>query len=259
MAQTKDNTTEVSILMQLSSMVIRKATPHFPIMYYNFTCNVPSKNSKLPKFANDKNYFVNINELANGDLSVFIQKEYQNYKLATNALAQIFISILTLHKIGCSHNDAHWGNFLFHRITPGGYIKYMINSKEVFVENLGYLWVIWDYGKISVLDKTEMLPGIIDYNRVIHSFVDKNRIPNAYLPHDLPVTEEMYKLVRSIIDMYYDILYEEKMNANFNPLKRTFDDIFFDRLLDRTNLFSRQSELPPGAKIINKFPYIVSA
>lgn len=78
-------------------------------MYYNYSCSV-SDNNNLPEFVINKRYFINLNELANGDLEAFMRKEYDNYKLVNNALAQVFIAILSFHSIGYAHNDTHWCN-----------------------------------------------------------------------------------------------------------------------------------------------------
>jgi hypothetical protein len=41
--------------------------------------------------------------------------------------------------------DAHWGNFLYHKIKPGGYIHYKIYDNDIYIKNMGYMWIIWDY------------------------------------------------------------------------------------------------------------------
>ena len=67
-----------------------------------------------------------------------------------------------------SHNDCHWGNFLYHKIKPGGYIHYKIFDKDIYLKNYGYLWIIWDYGITSSL-----INPLIDYTRVVHAFISK--------------------------------------------------------------------------------------
>jgi hypothetical protein len=255
--QNRINTRELKILMQVSAIVLNRLNPHFPIMYQTFFCNIPEKNAKLPKFANNKDYYINFNELANGDLSVFMKKEYNNSKLVNNAMAQIFIAILSFHSLGYSHNDTHWGNFLYHRVTPGGYFKYIINGYEVFVENLGYLWIIWDYGFVTNLDKLKIDNSISDYARVMSAFGNPQQILNGNLPLHTPTADDTVKLAHTIIDKYYDIIYDEQENSDFNYSKSSIDSMFFERLIFQTALFAKRSQLPADAKIINNTAYII--
>lgn len=105
----------------------------------------------IKEFLKSGNYNVYVNELAKGDLKSFFDLYDElgsdiTQTMLLNAVAQIIMSIASLHNIGISHNDTHYGNFLYHKIKPGGYIKYTIKDKTYYVENLGYLWVIWDFG-----------------------------------------------------------------------------------------------------------------
>ena len=44
------------------------------------------------------------------------------------------------------HNDTHLGNFLYHTVDKGGYFHYKYKNKDYYLENLGYIMVIWDFG-----------------------------------------------------------------------------------------------------------------
>lgn len=257
MVQDKSNTIEIKILMQVSNIVINKINPHFPIMYNTFFCNIREKNRDLPKFANNKDYFINLNELANGDLKMFMLKEYNNYRLVNNAMAQVFIAILSFHSLGYSHNDAHWGNFLYHKINPGGYIKYNINGNEVFIENLGYLWIIWDYGFTKLFDKLDILTTMTDYVRIISAFGSGLQLRHGFLPFKTPTTDDTIKLAHTIIDKYYEMIYDEQEISNFNSSKKSIDSIFFEKLIFETSLFIGKADLPPNAKIINATSYVI--
>ena len=162
-----DSVKEIFILKKLREF-IEKGYQNFPIIYHSIDKKKKDyvlKNTQPPildavkTFMNDKNYYnVYINELANTDLRHFLN-DYDNNdpnseyteELFLNAVAQILMSIASLHNVGIKHNDTHYGNFLYHKIKPGGYIKYTIkidsNTRETYyVKNLGYLWVIWDFG-----------------------------------------------------------------------------------------------------------------
>jgi hypothetical protein len=100
------------------------------------------------------------NELANGDLKSFINT-YQDSpnarELFENSLVQTTLSIIYFYyHTNMTHNDTHSGNFLFHKIKKGGYFHYKIFGKDLYLENLGFLWVIWDYEfAIPIQEKIE--------------------------------------------------------------------------------------------------------
>ena len=166
--QTKENKKEIKILEQLTKEVIELKCPHFPISYGSLRCNnsraksdnpddysiVKDKHNKkklFPKLVNkNKSLLIQINELASGDLKNNLTSGENTDKF--NTITQILISIMFFHdRVKSHHYDCHSGNFLFHKIKPGGYFYYIINGKEYYLENKGYLWVIWDFGLIESL------------------------------------------------------------------------------------------------------------
>jgi hypothetical protein len=162
-----DSTKEIYILEQMIPF-IRKGYHNLPMLYQAFkekpytmvlenldTTTEVRENIELFVKQNAKKYtYYNIyaNEYADGgDLKQFL-RSYGNdeasitEEVVENAVAQIIMAIATLHELGIRHNDTHYGNFLYHKIKPGGYIKYVIQGNSYYVKNLGYLWVIWDFG-----------------------------------------------------------------------------------------------------------------
>jgi hypothetical protein len=256
MIKDRYNILEIEILEKVSNLVINKRNPHFPLMYYNFTCNVLNRNPKLPKFAKNKEYIVNLNELANGDLKMYMHTHYNNTKLVSNALAQVYLAILSFHSIGYAHNDAHWGNFLYHKITPGGYIKYNINGREIYLENLGYLWVIWDFGFSDVFYTDTLEDCLKDYYRVLSAFMNERGKPNTggFLPIQYPITDDIAKLVifiRTIFESYHKL-------AKSYATAPSFDNIIFQLFFDRTNLYIKKADLPVNARVINNDAYVIN-
>jgi hypothetical protein len=162
---TQDSTKEIYILEQMIPF-IRMGYHNLPMLYQAFKgvnkallleslkTTQAVKNSVGLFMENNKKYtYYNIyaNEYASGDLKKFLNAYGKDnssisQELVENAVAQIIMAIATLHDLGIRHNDTHHGNFLYHEIKPGGYIKYIIQGKTYYVENLGYLWVIWDFG-----------------------------------------------------------------------------------------------------------------
>jgi hypothetical protein len=159
-----DSVKEIFILEKMLDFV-KKGYQNLPIIYNSFnklqkpyiiknmSTNIGDKNFELIQsfFKSNKNYNVYINELANGDLKHFLSLYDKvdseiTEEILLNAVSQILMSIATLHSLGISHHDTHFGNFLYHKINPGGYIKYTIGKESYYIKNLGYLWVIWDFG-----------------------------------------------------------------------------------------------------------------
>ena len=64
--------------------------------------------------------------------------------------SHIVISLLTFWSVTKStHNDCHIGNFLYIKIPvpkKKEFFKYNIFGKDIYIENLGFLWTTWDYG-----------------------------------------------------------------------------------------------------------------
>jgi hypothetical protein len=172
------NQIEYSILEDLTIVVISEGCPHFPITFGKLTCT--DNNAATSKYSSDPDnsfykykssnsthtnpieYYLpdNINsltnslfifsELANGDYKQFYRIYYENTKFILNAFVQIILSLMFFYKyINAFHNDAHYGNFLYHKIKPGGYFHYTIDGQDYYLENIGFLWVIWDFGLIT--------------------------------------------------------------------------------------------------------------
>jgi hypothetical protein len=251
MPQTKDNKNEIKILKEVTKIVSSNTNPHFPLMYYNYSCSVLDNNN-LPEVVTNKRYFINVNELANGDLQDFMLKEYDNYKKVNNALAQIYIAILSFHSIGYTHNDAHWGNFLYHKVKPGGYIKYVINGYDVYLENLGYLWVIWDYGQTTILDNLNIFITLDDYMKVIYAF--NNKMHDGWVPNELRISKNTRDLVTKLSNIFKDIIKPKDKKRVKNV---SFDVVLFESIINDTELFIMSGELPRDSKIVNAKPYII--
>jgi serine/threonine protein kinase len=235
---------EINILRELTQVVIAKKNPHFPIMYYTYTCKNPQLNMGLPAVVNDKNYYINLSELANGDVSMFIHENYNSDKIIANALVQIFISIYSLHSLGYFHNDTHWGNFLFHRITPGGYIKYIINGKELYIENLGFLWVIWDFSFATRLpaNNNNMKQTTAGYNRILRAFMNKNVL--GWLSNEYPLSQNIVELAE----------HNSRIILECNQKLHKIDNahvVYFDKFIENNKLFIRREALPKGAIVVN--------
>ena len=274
---------ESKTLKTLTDAVLNNTCPHFPILYGFVVCN-SFKNFSTSSFiesdkSDNKTSYKNnvkdlklypklvadnyksqfccfINELANGDLIKFIDLHYNNEKLLKNALAQIYLSLMFFYKeIKMFHNDAHWGNFLFHKIKAGGYFHYKIFGVDYYLENLGYLWVIWDVERMIKFDNTENKKIKVDFYRIIHGFITRSN--NGWIEHD--VNKDYEKLILQIkkdlfvtpvVDYleFYDFKYtNNKLKAYIKYILSTFAKYkLIHTTLNKTDI------------IINKTPYIIT-
>jgi len=165
---TKEAKKELKILQELKKLREKTNNFHYPMMLNYSICSKDNMGNleELPEyFSKNKKagYLMIFNELLSGDLKTFIYTiANNNTELLINAIEQMIMSLISLHSTGLSHNDTNYGNFLFKKVKEGGYIKYDINGKEFFIKNLGYEWVIWDFGETSQIYR--YYDYIEDYN-----------------------------------------------------------------------------------------------
>jgi hypothetical protein len=224
--------------------VLRKVNPHFPILYKTFECTHPNASTDYPELIRKNIYLIVLNELATGDLKTLVglPEFHTNYDLIKNTIQQIYISILSFHiHTKKLHNDCHWGNFLYHKIKPGGYIHYRIYDTDVYIENMGYLWVIWDYGIASKLtfEKT-----YYDYYKITNAFKNQDPKGDGWVdPKDFIYDAKTKALTDDLISLIVKVDTEQF--------------VWYDKLL-KSKLFSRTDRKPPDNEIINLGnPYIL--
>ena len=232
---------------------------HLPFLYGYTKCPLSKINNKddlpdLIKTSKNKGYTIIFNELLLGDLKHYLYNiAKDNYDLWLNAIEQIYISIASLHELGILHNDSHYGNFLYKKIEKGGYFQYIINGKDYYIPNLGYIWVIWDLGVCGPIHRH--YDYMVDYNHL-----------NLYLRYDNKdlITEDfkfkfalekpgtyrswgyINKSLLTIpkeIDKLIDLLWINTGTDNNNISKnlyknKTTEDKWFEYLFDNKLLFN---------------------
>lgn len=233
------NYNELQISKKLSNIVIADKSPHFLIVYKYIYCN-DITNVNVPDIIKKQTYYISINELADGNLKDFLEFNKDPY-YTLNAYQQILISILSFHYFTNNyfHNDCHYKNFLFHKIKSGGYFHYKIYNKDVYIENLGFIWMIWDFGLV----KTNT--GIYKYNQLNDYF----RFNDMFRP-----TNNSSNI--SLINEY--ILNLKELEYVFIELIGNSDKKLFEKyLFNMPNLFTFNINKTTN-KIVNKKPYIIS-
>lgn len=237
MDDSKESKKEITIIKKLQ----KQKNIHFPFIYKFVFCNINSTNdfwfhssrpvstsSSIQSLSPISNYNIIINELANYDLKTFIQQKHSN-KIILNAFIQVLLSILSFHNIGYKHLDTHWGNFLHHTIEKKGYIEYIINGNKYYLENLGFVFTIWDFGlskKINEypsenysFNKQIRKSKDFDYIRIIKAFIQEK--DNGWNPKIQKINKIMdfYNFSKSIIkdpkESYEKQLFEFLFNKKF--------------------------------------------
>jgi len=267
----KNNEIEYKVLTELSKQVILLNCPHFPITYGLLSCDnkqirsnydtsiildinksdVNKKRYYPDLINNNTSIYYQINELASGDFMTYRKTNMNNDYLLLNAIAQIYISIMFFHKyINAFHNDAHAGNFLYHKVKPGGYFHYNIYGKDYYIENIGYLWVIWDFGLVQPFANTKMINNnkfgkfkkrlniSVDYLRSIQRIIDVPQIFN-------PSLNNIINIINNTLKKYIDIM-DVLLLSDLNK----------QLLIIMNNNISTFSDIKPD-NIINKKPYII--
>ena len=257
--QTNSNKKEILILEKLTTEVKNLKCPHFPILYGALRCNnsraksnnsddysiVKDKHNKkklFPKLVNNnKSLLIQLNELASGDL---------NYNLTSrentdifNTITQILISIMFFQdRMQAYHKDTHAGNFLYHKIKSGGYFHYNIYGKDYYLENKGYLWVIWDFGLVKSFSETTIAINY-DHKLIINSI-------DYYIYNYNLLSSNDYKNIELLLNLIskYDNIHNSNLNLNEN-----LNYEILDFLIKNVSSFTT---IKPS-NIINNIPYII--
>ena len=266
----KGNLIEYQILEYLTKLNINEVCPNFPIGYGKLECTKyqnrqidkeeqlsesyikKHKKSVLGTELYDINQIYIFNEIADGSLKQIKKLRLPN-EVSINALEQCIMSIIFFNKyINAYHNDCHYGNFLYHNIESGGYFHYNIYGNDYYIENIGYLWVIWDYGLI--------VPYYNSYE------INKEKFGPLSINKILPITTDYIRLLESIKSVFngenFSLTYAISKYLNMYNYVTDLSNIknFTIELLEILVIYSntiKKSINSNYSKIINKKPYII--
>ena len=216
---------------------------HFPILYGYLECNTnelhdvfssepdsgslkythSSFNSNIyNSLLNKSSLYFQIYEIANGNTDSYYAHiiddstdKIKSNELVFNALAQIFMSIYYFHIVlGMQHNDTHFGNFLYHKIELGLNFKYTLDTGvNFYIKNIGYLWVINDFGLAKPLTTSNKISQILaDYKTILDNaleyshFYINNDIVNFIKEVKLYLDKDLYTAYNSSEDVEKKII-----------------------------------------------------
>ena len=166
-----NNNNEIVILKKMSNLAETRKCPNMPITYNTLMCTYGCfKLKECPELIKDIPYHIVINELAHADIQTWMKQQH-SYEVFESVIVQLVFAIYAFHGMGYVHNDCHLGNFLVHKIKPGGCWRYKINGNDVYVPNHGIQLVMWDPGHAEQMLSIDYKdPGwfIRDYNRPLY-------------------------------------------------------------------------------------------
>lgn len=232
------NYNEILIATRLSKISLRNLSPHFLFVYKSFYCINNKSDNNIPDLIKKHNYYISVNELINGNLKQYFELNL-SYEFILNAFQQIIISILSFHYFtgGTYHSDCHYKNFLYVKIKSGGYFHYRIFGNNYYIKNMGYLWLIWDFG-LARDDMIYKLQRIKDYFRIIDFFDLSLNLTN----------KNIFNIAKNILSYQF----------NYQLYFGNSDRKFFDECIKKNNILLTFKDLSKSFKIINKKPYIIN-
>ena len=250
-----DAESDIGILETLTEIVKKGKFPNFPMMYKALHCKTHCKVLECPDVTRqpDVGYFVVISELADTDMETWIESPHSNIEYESVA-TQIVLTVCRFHTENFVHMDLHLGNLLVHKVKAGGYWHYKVLGRDVYVPNVGYLVVLWDFDKshfIKVGKKDLPLSIMEDYSTPINLMYFSKEIYKtaATLPFE---TSAFLDIANSSFMHYEKIEKENRKNKVFDA--DTEIDAIKHYLEDPRHSFTILDNRPAG--VINDKPYI---
>ncbi len=116
----------------VNQLVFQNVCPNFTVNYY---------------WDMEQNRIVTYNEFVNYSDFDSWANEHHTTEEWFNALFQIMFGLIALQRFyGMIHADFHTGNVLVMKVQPGGFWEYVIDGVSYYVPNLGYIFLIHDFG-----------------------------------------------------------------------------------------------------------------
>jgi|SaaInl85LU_5_DNA_1037374.scaffolds.fasta_scaffold02996_4 hypothetical protein len=237
-----------------------KLSKHFVFTYRTFLCNNIS--SDVPPIISNLNYYVNLNELAHGDLKQLCKlKTYvSDDMLVYNVFIQVMLSIMTFQCTGYTHGDCHYGNFLYQRNPEEGYYQYDINGTKYYLKSCKYNMIIFDFGFAKTIDRDNQVTSkmLEDYIRIIHAFANKKILPNSWSYFGKYPSDNVSYFTNYLLNKLITInktLVLRRLKGN-KKLKDLISEMIIPHLTKAPkNIFTKYK---PIGKIINKKPFLIN-
>lgn len=262
------NDREADVFKKLTSLVLKNKCPHFPISFGVLQCDKKkiieemqssssssslssslklniSKHKNL-EILKENEYLITIVELADGIFRDIMDTTIaKTINILYNCSIQCLISIMFFNKyMNLCHDDAHYNNFIYFKIKPGGYFYYNIYGVDYYLKNVGYLMMINDFGLVEDLTSDNLFTDITTFIK----WLDNIRFTK--------IKQTLIEEVDINKKSFYDYVFSKKkieepkeitQKRLYSKLFQLLSDKFPDQLLTKK----------PDDIIINKIPYVI--
>lgn len=187
-----------------NQLIFQKICPHYSLNYY---WEYDEKTKIISSY----------NEYANAESFNSWAKNTHADDIWFNALFQIMYALICIKRyFNMSHTDFHTDNILVHKVKPGGFWVYTLNDVKYYLPNLGFVFLLHDFGfawipsKLTIkwhfrdtlkyitnigkefYDLSCFINGIKNYNlpRYFKWFINNNFFPEEI---DYVLTKNYYK------------------------------------------------------------------
>jgi hypothetical protein len=259
MALNTSNSIEIYLNKYITNKILKnKLSKHFIFTYRPFICN--NITSDVPPIISNLNYYVNLNELAHGDLKQLCKlKTYiSDDMLVYNVFIQVMLSIMTFQCIGYIHRDCHYGNFLYQRNLEEGYYHYNIYGNNYYLKSCKYNMMIFDFGLSKSINRNNQITSkmLEDYIRIIHAFVNVNILPKSWSYIENYPSDDVSYFTNYLLDKLVLIYNNSLKQKNNETLQDLINKMIIPHLINTPkNIFIKYK---PNEKIINKKPFIIN-
>jgi len=145
---------ENRVLDLVNQLLLSHRCPNF-LYVYNFAMCVNCKINRWTKTSGS--CYVTFMELADMDFTNLFNGINQMVQLSI--LFQLLMGLYAIHRYyGIWHRDIKAENILIQKIKPGGYFEYVIEGKSYYIENLGFVAYISDFGVVEVTSPIYSFP-----------------------------------------------------------------------------------------------------
>jgi hypothetical protein len=118
-----------------NQLIFQKICPHFSLNYY---WDYDSKTKIISSY----------NEFANAEsFHTWALSNTYTDDIWFNALFQIMYALISIKRYyNMIHTDFHTDNILVHKVKPGGFWVYTLNNIKYYLPNLGFVFLLHDFG-----------------------------------------------------------------------------------------------------------------
>lgn len=217
---TKNVWREIYVLKLSTKLTKLKKTINLPLTYFYVYSSMNTWNKNIGK---SSPFLYSYNELAHEDLKSWCSKPHTHAEFISCFL-QIFFGLYVFqYYCGFLHNDLHWGNILVFHIRKGGSWCYDINDEKYYIQNEGYLFVLWDFGMVSLVNS---LKGCKEHEKSCQDFLKILNTPKWILKNfvNIPVPNSISELCIHIRSIEYNSMNDllSKVITRFSNKKKTY-------------------------------------